>query len=163
MEFLKFFCAAALDFSAISFCSSSAVKDDGTVGRALVRALAVQRGRVVRLPEHVQQVGVGNFCRVKLNLRHLGVAGGLGANLFVSGIWRMPPAKPLVTEMTPGSRSKTASMHQKQPPPRSAISTLFVSVVFIMLVGEPASAVKLSVAMAGKRQIIDFMSLRNLP
>src|SRR5579862_149208 len=62
--------------------------------------------------------------------------------------------------MTPGSRSKTASMHQKQPPPRSAISILFVSVVFMTLVVEPASAAKLSAAMDDKRQTIDFMSLR---
>src|ERR1022692_2231140 len=50
----------------------------------------------------------------------------------------MPPANPLVTEITPGSRSKTASMHQKQPPPRSAISVLLVgfdSVVFMASTG----------------------------
>src|SRR5689334_6217266 len=28
--------------------------------------------------------------------------------------------------MTPGNRAKTASMHQKQPPPKSAISILFM-------------------------------------
>ena len=44
----------------------------------------------------------------------------------------MPPANPLVTEMTQGNRSKTASMHQKQPPPKSAISVLFVLIELVV-------------------------------
>jgi hypothetical protein len=61
-------------------------------------------------------------------------------------VW--PPAKPLATDLTPGSRSKTASMHQKQPPPNVADSVLFV---FMALV-DCASADKFSAAKMAKMQ-----------
>jgi hypothetical protein len=50
--------------------------------------------------------------------------------------------------LTPGSRSKTASMHQKQPPPNVADSVLFV---FMALV-DCASADKFSAAKMAKMQ-----------
>jgi hypothetical protein len=36
----------------------------------------------------------------------------------------VPPAYPETTDFTPGIRSKTASRHQKQPPPNVAFSSL---------------------------------------
>jgi hypothetical protein len=63
-----------------------------------VRALAVQGGRVVRLPEDFEQLVVGDFRGVKFDFRDLGVAGRLGADLLVGRIFGVPPAKPLVTE-----------------------------------------------------------------
>src|SRR5208283_5519174 len=56
-------------------------------------------------------------------------------------------------DLTPGSRSKTASMHQKQPPPNVADSVLFV---FMALVG-CASADKFSAPAASKKQIVCFI------
>src|SRR5829696_3744934 len=38
----------------------------------------------------------------------------------------VPPAYPETTDFTPGTRSKTASRHQKQPPPKVARSSLGV-------------------------------------
>jgi hypothetical protein len=70
-----------------------AIKDDGAIGRAHVRALAVQRGRVVCLPENVQELCIGNLRRIEFNLRHFGMAGGFGANLFVGGIGRAAAGK----------------------------------------------------------------------
>ena len=40
----------------------------------------------MRLPEHVEQLFIGNFRRIKLNLRDFGVAGVTSANLFVSRV-----------------------------------------------------------------------------
>ena len=37
------------------------IQNDGAIGRAHIRALAVQRRGVVRLPENVEQLRVGNF------------------------------------------------------------------------------------------------------
>ena len=68
----------------------AAVKNDRAVLRAAVRALAVQRGGIVGVPEIAQQFLVGNFLRVKLDLDDLGVAGVAAANLMVGRIFGVP-------------------------------------------------------------------------
>ena len=65
------------------FLRFAVIKDEGAVLRALVRALAIERGWIMRLPENVEQLLVGDSGRVKFDLGHLGVAGGAGAYLFV--------------------------------------------------------------------------------
>src|SRR5262245_2321759 len=56
---------------------------------APVRALTVELGRVGGLPEHLQQLFVGDFGRIVIHLDRLGVSGGVGAYLFVCGIRRL--------------------------------------------------------------------------
>jgi len=62
------------------------VEDDGTVLRAFIRALAVEGGGVVGLPEDAEEFGVGNFGGVKGDLGHLGVAGVAAADVGVGGV-----------------------------------------------------------------------------
>src|SRR4051812_28308988 len=38
------------------------------------------------------------------------------------GLTTFPPEYPETTDLTPGNRSNTASVHQKQPPPNVAVS-----------------------------------------
>src|SRR5690606_37034965 len=51
------------------------IEDRRAVGGADVRALAVQLGRVVRFPEHFQQVVVTDLFRIESDFHGLGVAG----------------------------------------------------------------------------------------
>ena len=88
MGCLKSVCAASFDFSAMQFLLLVAIQNDGAIRRAFVRALTVQRRRVVRLPENFQQLVVGNLRGIKFNLRHLGMAGRLGADFLIGRIFR---------------------------------------------------------------------------
>src|SRR6266540_7099664 len=65
------------------------VENHGTIWRARIRALAVERRGVVRLPERLKELLVRDLFRVERNLRHLGVAACAGADLFVSGIGQL--------------------------------------------------------------------------
>ena len=69
------------------FLRFAVVEDDGTILRTFVRTLAVQCGRVVCLPEHVEQFFIRNFRRVKLDLCDFGVACIAGSNLHVGRVW----------------------------------------------------------------------------
>src|ERR1700683_3165642 len=54
--------------------------------RAYVRSLAVQRGRVVTLPEDGEKLEVGNSARIKFHLDSFGVPRASAANILVSRI-----------------------------------------------------------------------------
>lgn len=62
-------------------------KDDGTVLRAAVRALTVQRSRVMRFPEEAEQIVIRNLLGVEFDLDDFGVAGGVFTNFAVSRIF----------------------------------------------------------------------------
>jgi hypothetical protein len=53
---------------------------------AEVRALAVYLRRVVFLPKDIQELLETNLRRVKRDLYYFGVAGSVGADVFVSGV-----------------------------------------------------------------------------
>ena len=56
-----------------------------------IRSLSVERGRVVDLPKHVEQVLVGNLRLIIARLDHFSVSRQPGANVLVGGILRVPP------------------------------------------------------------------------
>ena len=62
------------------------IKNRRAILRANVRTLPVERGGIVRLPEHRQHFFEGKFCRVKIHLDHLGMPRAACADLFVCGI-----------------------------------------------------------------------------
>src|SRR5438445_1450862 len=66
----------------------------GENGRSVLRpaigALRVSAGRIVRLPEEVQQLRVGNLRRIELDQHRLGVAGGPAAHFLVGRIRGLP-------------------------------------------------------------------------
>src|SRR5262245_37002877 len=57
-----------------------------TVLRAYVRTLAIQRGRVVILPKHIEQLAVGYARGIKFDLDHFGVTGSIGADVAIGGV-----------------------------------------------------------------------------
>ena len=65
------------------------IKNYRAVLRADIRPLAVQRGRVVQIPENIKQLIVRNNRGIELNQDRFGVAGRTAADLFVSGIFSM--------------------------------------------------------------------------
>ncbi len=58
-------------------------EDGAAVLGAYVRALAVQRGRVVIVPEDFQQVVVADHRGIERYFDYFGVAGAVGADVFV--------------------------------------------------------------------------------
>ena len=60
-------------------------EDGGAVLRTLVGALAVEGGGVVEGKKSVQKLIVANLGGVKINLDHLGMACGVGADILVAG------------------------------------------------------------------------------
>ncbi len=58
-----------------------------------VFALAVERGRIVRLPKYLQQLLVGDDRGVELNLDDFGVACCARADLLVGGVGGRAPGK----------------------------------------------------------------------
>ena len=64
-------------------------EDDRAVLRPDIVALAVLCGWVVDGEEHAQQVSVGQFVRVELDLHDLGMAGAAGADRLVAGVRHM--------------------------------------------------------------------------
>src|SRR5271156_5497134 len=70
------------------------VEDHRTILRTRVVALAVVRGRVVRLPEYLQQFLIGDHRRVVGDLDRLGVSSRAGANLAVCGVLYRATAVP---------------------------------------------------------------------
>jgi len=75
------------------FLRFAVIKDDRAVLCAFIRALAVQRGWVMGLPENIEKFFVGYFRGIKFNLRDLGMAGIAAANLLVSRIRGMAAGK----------------------------------------------------------------------
>jgi len=69
------------------------VEDDGAVLCTFIRALAVERGGVVRLPEDAEKLVEGNPSRVKNDLRDLRMAGGAFADLMIGGILSLAAGK----------------------------------------------------------------------
>ena len=63
--------------------------DAGAVLRADIVALAHALGRVVRLPEHLEQGVVGDFRRVEHDEDHLIVPGAAGADVLVGRVGRV--------------------------------------------------------------------------
>src|SRR6185437_9751840 len=63
------------------------VEDCGAILRAHIRALAIERGWVVVVPEDVEKSVVAHQRRVVLDLDHLCVSGGVAADLFIGRIW----------------------------------------------------------------------------
>src|SRR5579863_2918716 len=51
-----------------------------------IGALAVKRGRIVRAPEDIEQLGVADLRRVEVHQHGLGVTRGVSADVFISGI-----------------------------------------------------------------------------
>src|SRR5882724_310066 len=66
------------------------VEDRSAVLRAPVRALAIQLGGIVVLPKNVQQLIVGNLAGIVIYFHRFGMAGAVGADLFVSGVFSFP-------------------------------------------------------------------------
>jgi len=64
----------------------------GAVLLTEVGALAVHLGRVVQVPEGFDQRLVADFCWIKFDLDHFGVAGLVGADVFVRGIFSVAVA-----------------------------------------------------------------------
>src|SRR5882724_1643205 len=58
----------------------------GAILRAEVWPLAIDLGGIVNLPEGVEQLVVADFGRVEGDLHNFGVAGFVGAHVFVSWI-----------------------------------------------------------------------------
>src|ERR1700674_2460635 len=69
-------------------------EDCGAVLRAEIRALAVYLRGIVHLPEGVEQLFVAHLRRVEGDLHDFGVAGFVGADIFVRGIWGVSAAVP---------------------------------------------------------------------
>ena len=65
-------------------------QDDRAVLRASVGTLTIEGGRVMRLPEKIDDLFVGNLCRVVLYLHHLGMAGFAGPDFLVGRILGLP-------------------------------------------------------------------------
>src|ERR1700691_6123996 len=63
-------------------------KNSRTILRAYVWSLAVQRRRVMTLPEDGEKLEVGNSARIKLHLDSFGVPRASAANVFVGRILR---------------------------------------------------------------------------
>src|ERR1700683_1652778 len=61
-------------------------KNSRTILRAYVRPLAVQRRRIVALPEDGEKFEVGHSARIKFHLDSFGVPGASAANILVSRI-----------------------------------------------------------------------------
>src|ERR1700746_751673 len=64
-------------------------EDRRAVLAAEVEALAVAGGRIVDLPEHLEQLRVTDLGRVEPHLDRLGVAGAVPADPFVAGVRHM--------------------------------------------------------------------------
>ena len=76
-----------LDFGAsLRFLLRRVEEDGGAVLRAPVRTLPVERGGVVELEECIEQLLVAHFFRVEVEFDHFGVAGLVGAHIFVGGL-----------------------------------------------------------------------------
>src|SRR5437870_397927 len=63
------------------------IKNRRPVLGAYIRSLAVQRGGIVQLPEVVEQLVVGNLCRIEGDLNGLGVTCFVSTHVAVSGIF----------------------------------------------------------------------------
>jgi uncharacterized membrane protein (UPF0127 family) len=61
-------------------------EDRGAVLVADVRSLAVQRGRVVIIPEDFEQVVITDDLGIEGDLDHFGVAGAIRADVFIGGM-----------------------------------------------------------------------------
>ena len=61
-------------------------KYSGAVLGTHIRALAVGRSGVVAFPEHIQQIAVGNLCRIEGYLHRFGMAGAAAANVLIAGV-----------------------------------------------------------------------------
>ena len=66
--------------------SVAVIENHRAILRAGVSPLPVERGRIMRRPEDIQQTLERELLRVELDLRHLRVAGGAGANVFVGRV-----------------------------------------------------------------------------
>src|SRR5699024_10009773 len=64
-------------------------EDHGPVLTTDVRALAVTRGRIVIVPENVQQARITDLLRIELDLHGFGVAGRTTADLLVTRVFDM--------------------------------------------------------------------------
>src|SRR5580704_15445324 len=62
------------------------IEDRGTVLRTDVRALAIERGRVVIVPEDLKQVVVADDGGIEGDFEALGVSGAPRAHVFVRGL-----------------------------------------------------------------------------
>src|SRR6185312_5427002 len=66
------------------------IEDRRAVLRSYIRALAIEGGRVVVVPEDVEQRVVAHQRWIELDLDHFGVSGGVAAHFFVCGIGLRP-------------------------------------------------------------------------
>ena len=82
--------ASFIEFSDERFSDGSlpvvVIEDGGTVLRAHILTLPVQRRRVVDGEEDLQDFPIGNLARIEGQLDCLGVAGGIGADFLVGRI-----------------------------------------------------------------------------
>jgi len=67
------------------------IENGRTVLRAHIGTLAVERGRVVIAPEDFKQVVIADHLRIEGDFDHLGMAGAIGADVFVRRIFRGSP------------------------------------------------------------------------
>src|SRR5579872_3346232 len=69
-------------------------EDRRSVLRPKIRSLPVHLRRVMHLPEHIEQLLVAHFRRIKRHPHHLGMPRLVRANIFVGGIHRFAAAVP---------------------------------------------------------------------
>jgi hypothetical protein len=77
---------AALRFFRRRFLLGRMIKNHGTVLRPNVRALAIQRRRIVVRPENVEKFVIPDLRWVEFDLNNFRVAGFIRANVFISWV-----------------------------------------------------------------------------
>src|SRR6202023_601302 len=68
------------------FLSRRMIENNGSVLRPDVRTLSIQGCRIVVRPKNIEELVVTDLRGVELHFHHLGVAGFIRANIFVSRV-----------------------------------------------------------------------------
>ena len=111
------------------------VKNGGAILLSEVRTLAIHLCWVVHFPKRIKQLFVADFGRIKRNLNHFGVAGGVGTNVLVRGIFCVAAGITGDRLNDAGDARELASTPQKQPAPNVAISDMGCSLRFLSIHG----------------------------
>lgn len=83
---LKDFSGGLHGFFGSGLLGVAVVENDGSVLRAHIRALAIQGGRIVQIPEPIEDVVGGDFFGIKHQLNNFHVTGILCADLSIGGV-----------------------------------------------------------------------------
>src|SRR6267154_2247651 len=99
-------------------------EDRGAILRTEIRALAVHLRRVVHLPECVEQLLIGQCRWIESDLHDFGMPGFIVQTSLYVGFSVWPPLYPTTASTTPGMRRNAASIPQKHPAPKVAVSVM---------------------------------------